>query len=511
MITKYLRQLLNGIAMYRLVLIGLVVMAAWAMVLSIAHKLPYTPLSLILSGTVLVITAMSVNAVFARIFKTTSNIESSAITAMILFFIFTPESSIGGAWTLFFAATTAVSFKYILTWHKTHIVNPAALSAVIIGTISGTAHWWVATIWMLPITLLIGTIIATKVRRGEMIMIFIATVLIMNLFIAPIITHTPLKNFAELANTIRLMFVSWPLIFFGTFMLTEPLTTPPTKSLRTLYAVIVGVLFVTPIQLSQLSMTPELALILGNAFAYFWQPRHRFLLTLKNNTQLTDGIYEFTFNRPHDFSFIPGQYMEWTFGHSHADSRGNRRYFSIASSPLERIVRVIMRIPPQASTYKQSLLAMKPGDQIVASHASGDFTLPSDASKKLVFIAGGVGITPFSSMVRHMITTQEYRDAVLFYSSKSVADYVDVSTFHEAERLGLSSVYIPSDTTHLPSDWRGPSGLINEQILTRYTPDFATRTFYISGPPPMVQSYEELLQKVGIPKRHIHTDYFTGY
>ena len=119
------------------------------------------------------------------------------------------------------------------------------------------------------------------------------------------------------------------------------------------------------------------------------------MLRLKEKVQLAPDIYDFIFVPTRKFAFAPGQYMEWTLGHDEPDSRGNRRYFTLASSPTENTLRLGVKFYQQSSSFKSALLAMDQQSEIVAAQVAGDFVLPDDPRQKCVFIAGGIGITPF--------------------------------------------------------------------------------------------------------------------
>jgi len=207
--------------------------------------------------------------------------------------------------------------------------------------------------------------------------------------------------------------------------------------------------------------------------------------------------------------------MEWTFAHKKPDNRGNRRYFTLASSPTELTVRIGLKFYPEMSSYKQNLLSMKQNDIIVASQRAGDFTLSRNKKQKLVFIAGGIGITPFRSMLKYLLDTnnlKERRDIVLFYSNKKIEDvaYTDVLDY-AYETLGIKTVYTLTDTESLPTNWLGEKGFIDANMIRKYVPDFMERKFYISGPHMMVATFEKMLRDMGIKSSSIKIDFFPGF
>jgi ferredoxin-NADP reductase len=262
----------------------------------------------------------------------------------------------------------------------------------------------------------------------------------------------------------------------------------------------------------RLYFTPELALLVGNGFSYLMSPRATYLLKLQTTTQLAPDIYEFRFNGATGLRFRPGQYLEWTLRHSRPDSRGNRRYFTIASSPHEREVRLGVKFYPGASSFKKALLSMGSGDEIVASQLAGEFVLPANKREKLVFMAGGIGITPFRSMIRHLLDRGEKRPITVFYSNKIAPEIVYSDVLEEArKRLGIETVYTLTDTNCVPPDWQGRTGRVDAEMIAKAVPDYRERTFYLSGPRALVVGFEELLKTIGIAKSRIKSDFFPGF
>jgi ferredoxin-NADP reductase len=293
-------------------------------------------------------------------------------------------------------------------------------------------------------------------------------------------------------------------------MLTEPMTTPPRRMGRIAYGVLVGILFAPFIHLGSIYSTPELALLAGNVFSYLISPKVKAVLKLKEKIEVTPDVYDFVFENPSGISFKPGQYMEWTLGHENQDSRGIRRFFTIASSPTEDDIRVGVKFYDKSSSYKQTLMDLVPGDTIIASQLSGDFTLPRNKKEKLVFIAGGIGVTPFRSLIKYLLDRDEWRDIVFFYSNKTEEEFAYAEVFEEAgERLNFKNIFTISrkDSTNDP---RFVSGRIDSGLILQNVPDWNDRTYYISGPQSMVNGCKEILKKIGVEDKKIKTDYFPG-
>ena len=502
---RRLNAFIDQTTMYRLLLYLLVVYIVTGFVLAARGQLLFRPASLLISVVVLVLMCWASNTVLAAIFDVPVNVESAALTALILALIFDPPATRGDLIVLGWAAILAMSSKYILSLYNKHIFNPAALSAVVIGlALKDPASWWVGTTGMLPVVLIGGILIVRKVRQESLVVAFLLAAIAGEALAS-------LQSGSPLGTEVRRLVVESPLIFFASIMLTEPLTSPPTKPLRVVYGVLTGMLFVPQVHLGSVYSTPELALIIGNVYSYLVSPKRRFILELRRKTRISPDTVDFAFAAPAGLSFTPGQYMEWTLGFPHADRRGNRRFFTLASSPTERNLHLGVKFYPESSSFKQTMLAMNRRETIVAGQIAGDFTLPGNPRTKLVFIAGGIGITPFRSMLKHLIDTGERRDIIVFFANRSVDDIVYQDVLDDAYRqLGIPTVYTLTDTSSVPRNWRGYAGRIDTEMIAREVPDFHQRTFYLSGPPEMVRSYEQMLRSIGVPGRRIRKDFFAG-
>lgn len=504
---------LNRITMYRLVLYYLIAVLGAAALFGFFGMLPLSPENLAFSTAVILAACWLTNFIFARAFGAATNTESVYITALILALIISPVASTNyaGLGFLVYASAWAMASKYIFALGKKHLFNPAALGIALSAlTIGQSATWWVAgNFVLLPLVFFGGLLIVRKLRRFDLVLAFIVTALA---------ASAATSRAGDLLTPVNQTLFHSSLFFLGFVMLTEPLTMPPGRIRRIVYGAMVGVLFAPNIHIGSFYFTPELALLAGNLFAYFTSPKGRFMLTLVKKNKLANGVYEFVFAPDRPFPFRPGQYLEWTLPHKNPDARGNRRYFTIASSPTEPEVSVGVKCGEPMSSFKRALLALKPGEQLSASHLSGEFTLPQDPKRKVTFIAGGIGVTPFRSMVQYMLDTKDARGAALLYSSKTIAEIAYKDIFDRAEReLGLKIVYAVSNepaVTPPKGASLGPGlygGPLNAALIRREVPDFAERTFYISGPHGMVEAFKKSLREMGVPRWHIKVDYFPGF
>ncbi len=276
-------KFLNSITMYRLLLYYLILLLAVAFIYSIFGILPFTPFSLVASSLVLVAVSYVTNKIFEKLFKVQTNIESNFITALILALIITPAKGVTDFFFLIVAAILAMASKYILNIRGKHIFNPAAIALVITAfTIHGYASWWVGTLAMLP-WILFGVLIVRKIRRFDLVFYFFVTAVV------SILGISFLRGNTNILTILKTTFVDSPILFFAFIMLTEPLTTPPTAILQSIYGGLVGVL-IAPIHFGVFYTTPEIALVIGNVFSYLSSPKQKLILTLKEKLKLTDSV-----------------------------------------------------------------------------------------------------------------------------------------------------------------------------------------------------------------------------
>jgi len=488
---RFIDDQLNGITMYRLLVYGLGVIAAVGIIFSFLGVLSLSGTALLLSLGILVATCYVVNKFMALSWGVVTNNESWLITALILFCIMPPASTLERSFILVLVALLAMASKFMLAIRGKHLFNPAALAAAIVGT-AGLLYavWWVGSDVMLPFTMVLGLLVVRKIRRFRLFLTFLAASLVVMIALA-------LMHNQDVVDIVKNAFEFSPLIFLGTIMLTEPSTMPPQATQQMLYGGLVGVLYAFHWKVLGVNITPEVALVLGNVYAYAVSPKYKLRLKLKAREQLSERVYNFRFTADRPLAFAPGQYLEWTLPHHHVDVRGNRRTFSIASSPTEKEIQIGVKMYQPSSSFKKALLAMKPGATMMAGQLAGDFILPKNPEQKLVFIAGGIGITPFRSMLKYIIDNDQQRDIILFYAVSTNDEVSYKEILKAAEKYGVKII------TQV--------GQLDESIIKKNAGDFKSRIFYLSGPNAMVESYKSLLVRMGVPRRHIKVDYFAGY
>lgn len=502
-------RFLNQITMYRLVLYGLLLLVFNALLLALFNFLPFTAGQLFFSLLVLLGFSYLFNQLFAGLFKAVVNSESAAITALILTLISSPLSRVGDVWLLLLLAFLAMASKYLLAIKKKHLFNPAAAAALLFSLLGlGLVNWWVATPLMLPVVTVLGLLVVRKIRRFPLLWSFLLASLLSITWHNRLMLGSGLQLTELWWEVLR----SWPLVFFATIMLTEPLTMPPRKRSQILYGLVVGFLFGSNFHWGPFYSTPQLALLVGNLLAYFVSSKQKLTLHLKEKILHGQDIYELVFQPDQPLQFQAGQYLEWTLGMHKTDSRGNRRYFTVASAPTQADLRLVVKITAPASQFKQTLLNMQKGEQLVAANLAGDFVLPADKKEKLVWIAGGIGVTPFLSMTRFLLDQKEKREVHFFYAGSQVTDFIHQDLWSQAEQeLGFKTHYVLTQKQAAPKNWQGYVGYLTAEILQRELGKDNNYRYYLSGPNQMVDAYKALLLKMGVKSRQIMTDYFPGF
>lgn len=492
-------QALGRVTMYRLVTLALSLIVVAAIAASVLGWVGFAPLAILTHAGVLVAASVASGFVVARIVRARPHLESSVITGLLLALILPPFLTGPGLGGAALAALLAALSKYLLAWRGRHILNPAAAGSLAIGFTGLTFPlWWVGTPALLPLVVVGALAILWRTRLLAMATVYVVVA-------GGILLAVSLALGSDLPNALGRALASSPVVFVAGFMLSEPLTLPPRRWQRLVEAVVVGVIASTPITIATYSTAkPELALLVGNLLAFLVGQRRAIRLEFVGSRELSPTTREFEFRPRHPVRFRAGQYLELHLPHR-PDGRGERRVFSLVSAPGDETVRIGIRVPEKASSFKRALAALEPGSTIRATGVGGDFVLPRDRARPLLLVAGGIGITPF---VSHLAEDAAERDVVLVASAGSAGDLPYAREV--ASRVARGVVVAAARPDDLPSSWAwaGPGPLSAEALLAA-VPDAATRDVYLSGSPAMVTELGRALRRAGV--RRIHTDVFSGY
>jgi ferredoxin-NADP reductase len=235
-------------------------------------------------------------------------------------------------------------------------------------------------------------------------------------------------------------------------------------------------------------------------------------VSLKWRDNLCDGTTGLYFEKPEGFEFKPGQFANFTIDSVNTtDAGGTTRSLSIASAPHEKDLMVAMRI--RDTGFKRIASALPIGAPFLVDGPYGNLILHRDAARPAVFLAGGIGITPFRSMIRHATEGGSERKIFLFYSIRRLEQAAFLDELREIKELNRGFKFIPT-ITHpdgIPHHWRGEIGHITEPMLMSWIPDFQDPIFYVAGPPGMVAGMRQMLEVAGVPDDNIRAEEFAGY
>jgi ferredoxin-NADP reductase len=233
---------------------------------------------------------------------------------------------------------------------------------------------------------------------------------------------------------------------------------------------------------------------------------------LKSKVILAEGTTAFYFERPSGFQFQAGQFCDWTLiDPPTTDAEGNSRTFTIASAPAERDLMIATRMRDTA--FKRVLNSIVPGTEVELDGPFGQMVLRDDSGRPAVFLAGGIGITPFRSIAVQAAQMAQPHRLYLFYSNRRPEDtaFLDELVLLEKQSRNFKLVATMTDMAHSAKTWNGETDFIDGVMLSRYLPDIATPIYYIAGPPQMVAAMRKTLNQVGVKSQDIRFEDFVGY
>jgi glycine betaine catabolism B len=251
-------------------------------------------------------------------------------------------------------------------------------------------------------------------------------------------------------------------------------------------------------------------------------------LTKKDKVEGTD-VMSFKFSKQNDqlenkttlLDYTAGQFAFFDIGEVYNDPKGPIRHFTISSSPTEDFIMFSTRI--RDSPYKKRLSTLEEGAKVKVRGPEGQFVLHQDYSKPAVFLSGGIGVTPFRTMIKYATDKQLPTRIIMFDSNRNRSNILFKKEFDDWAGLNknLKIIYtISEDEQHEQSlsttnDWKGEYGRIDKAMILKYldTNVLNNSIFYICGPPGMLKAMQALLQEddLNIPKERIKVEEFTGY
>jgi ferredoxin-NADP reductase len=228
--------------------------------------------------------------------------------------------------------------------------------------------------------------------------------------------------------------------------------------------------------------------------------------------EVAEGTMAFHFAKPADFQFRAGQAVDITLlNPPETDAEGNTRAFSIASAPFDGDLMVATRM--RDSAFKRVLRNAASGLQVKIEGPSGSFVLHRKAEKPAVFLAGGIGITPFLSIIRQATHDKAPHQLYLFYSNRRPEDAAFLDELLKAAKQN-SNFHLIATMTEMEKShrlWNGETGFINSDMIARHLPSLQGPIYYLAGPPAMVAAMRRILTEAGVDEDDIRTEEFSGY
>ncbi len=237
-----------------------------------------------------------------------------------------------------------------------------------------------------------------------------------------------------------------------------------------------------------------------------------FLCKLRSRQEIAEGTMAFHFEKPAGWTFKPGQYVDMTvLDPAETDSEGNIRSLSIASAPHEGTFMVATRMRDTA--FKRVLKTMPLETKVKVEGPLGSFTLHRDASRPAVFLAGGIGITPFRSMLVNAARTGLANRIVLLYSNRRPEDSAFLSELQKIgdENKNCQIVCVMTEMEKSKRQWNGETGFIDKAMLGRFVPGTSAAIYYVAGPPVMVAAMNKTLAGAGVNEDDVRSEDFAGY
>lgn len=232
----------------------------------------------------------------------------------------------------------------------------------------------------------------------------------------------------------------------------------------------------------------------------------KYKVKLKDKREVAAGTMAFYFEKPEGFTYRLGQHADWNeMDPSETDEEGAGRCFTLASAPFEESLMIATRM--RGTAFKRVLSKMEPGATIELDGPRGMLTLSGNITRPVVFLAGGIGVTPFRSMVLAATHDHDPRKIYLFCSNRHPEDGPFMEEFYRAERENPNFKFIPTVTKpDEVSGWKGETGHISAEMIKRYAGDGELPIYYLAGPSEMTNALNETLINMGVPVDNIKVD-----
>jgi ferredoxin-NADP reductase len=234
--------------------------------------------------------------------------------------------------------------------------------------------------------------------------------------------------------------------------------------------------------------------------------------TLVGKETVAEGTTLFRFAKPAGFIHAAGQTLDMTLVNpKETDAEGNMRTFSIVASPAEDTIAIATRMRDTA--FKRNLRDMAAGTEVQVDGPFGSFTLHENTKRAGVFLSGGIGITPFHSIIKDAAEKNLSHKLVLFYSNRRPEDAAFLAELQSLQKQNTNFTLVATMTEMEKSaqTWEGERGYINTEMLKKYVTEDMQPIHYLAGPPAMVTAMRKMLNEAGVSNDDIRFEEFAGY
>lgn len=238
----------------------------------------------------------------------------------------------------------------------------------------------------------------------------------------------------------------------------------------------------------------------------------KYSVKLNQRETVAEGTLAFYFEKPAGFAFKAGQFLELTLANPpETDAEGNSRAFSIASAPSESHLMVATRMRDTA--FKRVLGKLPLGAEVQIEGPFGNLILHNNTTRAAVFLAGGIGITPFRSIVFRAAKEQLPHRLFLFYSNRRPEDAAFLGELQalRAENANYTLVDTMTGMERGSDSWKGETSRISKETLIQHLGDLNGPIYYLAGPPAMVGAMQQMLNSAGVNDDDIRPEEFAGY
>jgi ferredoxin-NADP reductase len=226
--------------------------------------------------------------------------------------------------------------------------------------------------------------------------------------------------------------------------------------------------------------------------------------------EIAEGTMAFYLEKPEGLSYLAGQHPTFEIPNSvETDQEGDSRTFSFITIPSDNEIGFATRMRDTA--FKRNLKNAQVGLEILIKNPRGSLVLPSDTKRPLVFLAGGIGITPLISMIREANFQKSEQKITLFYANRTIAQ---AAFFNQLEQLAKENphfTFVPVMTQEDATKWQGETGHVSKELINKYIPNTENTLFYLAGPTGMVSAMTQLLLESGIDSLFVKSEDYGEY